>query len=116
MISIKSHSSTIENTKHTKIFLSHLHLGINIPPLTANRHGYRIPIDLLEQLPTYALVIITNITIFHFYAFLMRTQQSNFNSKANSNVPIYSKRFGSSWYLQTQHQMLRWKPLLHICH
>ena len=41
--------------KHTKILLSHLRLDIDIFPLTANGHGYRKPIDLLEQLPSYAL-------------------------------------------------------------
>ena len=30
-------------------------MDIDIPLLTANRHGYWKPIDLLEQLPTYAL-------------------------------------------------------------
>ena len=41
---------------HTKIFLSHLRLDIDIPPLTANGHGHRKPVDLSEQLPSYALV------------------------------------------------------------
>ena len=40
---------------HTKIILIHLLLDIDIPPLTANGHGYRKPIDLLQQLPSYAL-------------------------------------------------------------
>ena len=38
------------------IFLSHLRLDINIPLLTATGHGYRKPIDLSEQLPSYALL------------------------------------------------------------
>ena len=37
-----------------EIFLIHLRLDIDIPPLTANRHGYRKPIDLLEQLSSFA--------------------------------------------------------------
>ena len=39
---------------HTKIFLTKLTFGYQHNPPTANRHGYRKPIDLLEQLPSYA--------------------------------------------------------------
>ena len=38
---------------HTKISLSHLGLGIEIPPLTADGHGYRKPTHLLEQIPMW---------------------------------------------------------------
>ena len=40
--------------KHTKIFLSHLCLDIDIPPLTTEGHGHGKPIDLSEQLLSYA--------------------------------------------------------------
>ena len=42
---------------HTKIVLSHLRLDLDLPLLTAYRHGYQKLIDLLEQLPSYALKV-----------------------------------------------------------
>ena len=39
---------------HDIIFKSHLFLDIDIPPLTANRHGHQKTIGLSEQLPSYA--------------------------------------------------------------
>ena len=70
---------------------------MDIPPLTANRPGYRKPIDLSEQLPSYALVLFTFCKSVSYNAFYLYRLISVFSPQTLTNAFRYYDTMQTGW-------------------